>query len=187
MQETTKQPEYEFFPPRNESGEWALPPWDAHIDAALAWQDATSGEDHTHQWRDPATPSQDTPLTMQTIVRVNTLNVALRERLLRIINEMSNIAIGEMGQRKVEAEGGASAEPGHIEALDQASAQRVTQLAAAWFDVIEMAQASMSALTGYVPAARLPARAATSDYDAHLVDRRQQVIHIDFADRRKAG
>lgn len=186
MQETTKLPDYEFFPPRDERGAWALPPWDDHIDAALAWQEAHNGEDHSHQWRDPATSSQEATLTMQTIVRVSTLNVALRERLLRIINEMSNIAIGEMSLRKAGAADEAAA-PERIPALDPESAQRVTQLARAWFDVIDMAQASMSALTGYAPTARAATGSPATGYDAHLVDRRQRVIHIDFADRRKAG
>jgi hypothetical protein len=120
---------------------------------------------------------------MQTVVRANTLNVALRERLLNIASEMSNIAIAEIGVRKDAATGSAS--PGASpEPLSAANAERLRALTRSWFELVTGAQQTMSALTGYgLPGVRAAADAAPDSTS----DRRQRVVHIDFADRRRAG
>lgn len=182
----------EFFPPVEEIG---VPerPWDDHLRAVLDWQEAgANGDGAACQWQEPPRlwPAGRTKLAMQTVVRMNTLNVALRERLLRITNEMSNIAIAEMGLRKAgpDDEAEAAAKSATPEELDEAHALRLMELTRAWFDVVAMAQASMSALTGYAPRAAEHAGGVQTPYTASpLVERRQRVMHIDFADRRKAG
>lgn len=184
----------EFFPPVDEAGV-AETPWDMQLKAALDWQEAGANSDGTScQWEDPPRLWHvgQAKLSMQTVVRVNTLNVALRERLLQITSEMSNIAIAEMGLRKDEpAEGGgeAAAKPSATpEMLDEANALKLMALTRAWFEVMAMAQASMSTLTGYSPRATGDASGMQTPYAASpLVERRQRVMHIDFADRRKVG
>lgn len=176
---------YEFFPPYDETGATVIS-WEIQVQTAQDFHEACPRDDEACQWRDPLEASGDFRPTMQTVVRINTLNVALRERLLRLTNDMSNLAIAEMGMRKSTDAGGAEMAAGP-EPLSEDSAQRLMALTRAWFDIMGMAQASMGTLTGYMP--RTADRtAASADYaDRPLVERRQNVRHIDFADRRRAG
>lgn len=180
----------EFFPPIDEAGA-TEPSWDEQLRATLDWQEAGANEDgNASQWQDPLRlwqPGQAN-LSMQSVVRMNTLNVALRERLLQISSEMSNIAIAEIGMRKAAPDSGEPAPAATPEPLDEANALRLMALTRAWFDVVAMAQASMSALTGYAPRSAGQPGEAHAPYSASpLVERRQRVVHIDFADRRKTG
>ncbi|MBC9072981.1 hypothetical protein IAI53_13480 [Thauera sp. CAU 1555] len=167
----------ESAPPVDCTVDWG-PSWGRQLDAAQAWQEASAAlADDAHQWS--AAPGyrrgKDAPqLTAQTVVRMNTLNVALRERLLRLMSEASNVAIAAMSRRQ--GAGGGSAAT-----LDQQGAGQIEQVTRAWFELIDTARANMSALTGMAP----PAGAAGDGEP--LVDRRQQALAIAFADRRKAG
>lgn len=160
----------EFMPPVSEIGV-ALPSWEQQLDAVLAWQEAGGNRDlDDGGW--PASAG-DVLLSMQTVTRVNTLNIALRERLLQLTNDLSSLAIAAMAARRSIH---ASSVP---EPLDEDSARRMQALTRDWFELIAMAEASMSALTGCRRQAAPAARP--------LVDRRQRAQPIDFADRRKAG
>ncbi len=174
--------ENEHLPPLDEPQARGLP-WQRQLDAAQAWQEAGANADgEACQWFDPrdlasgGAESAGTGLTMQTVVRMNTLNVALRERLLRLTGEISNLAIAQMGARP---EGGTAQ-------LDEAAERRLAGLTRRWFDLMETAQATMSALTGIAPPGRELAERGQR-VASPLVDRRQRVVEIDFADRRRAG
>ncbi len=181
----------EFVPPLDARDTWGTP-WARQLELARAWQEAGGGGDgEACQWRDPVSDplGEGASLTMQTIVRLNTLNVSLRERLLQITNEASNIAIAEMALREQAA--GATrtgGPPGAVPALDAAQARKLVELSRAWFELVAAAQAGMSALTGLSPRGAAAAASARAARDARpFVDRRQCVIDIAFADRRKAG
>lgn len=177
--------ESEFLPPLGERDTWGAP-WARQLEAAWAWQEAGADTDgEACQWREPVADPHGPALTMQTIVRLNTLNVSLRERLLQITNETSNIAIAEMALREQAASSGAGASPAPLDAVQ---AKRLRELARAWFDLVAAAQAGMGALTGLSPRSRAADASARVAKDARpFVDRRQCVIDIGFADRRKAG
>lgn len=174
----------EHLPPLDDPQAWALS-WERQIDFLCAWQEASANSDgEACQWRETAPPAAgDTRLTMQTVVRANTLNVALRERLLNIASEMSNIAIAEIGARKDAAVGGAR--PGASpEPLSETNAERLRALTRSWFELVNGAQQTMSALTGY--GLREPGVTA-NPAPSSTQERRQRVVRIDFADRRRAG
>ena len=182
----------EFLPPLEEHGTWG-PTWARQLDAARAWQEAGANIDgEAAQWRDASPPAihRKPALTMQTLVRANTLNVALRERLWQIANDMSNIAIAGMARRtQGRADGDAADKPvASPEHLDEHNAHKLTELTRAWFDLVSAAQSGMSALTGYDPHGQ---EADTSQRATHapapMVERRQCVIEVDFADRRRTG
>lgn len=182
----------EYLPPLDEPWVWGLP-WERQLEAVYAWQETyATVDDEACQWRDafaPVTPAS-TVITMQTVVRLNTLNVALRERLMQISNEVSNIAIAEMARRKDGPADGstvsAASPPAAPEPVDERNAQRLAELTRGWFELVAAAQAGMSALTGYVPRSG-QADTTQSATRRPLVERRQCVIAVDFADRRKAG
>lgn len=167
----------EAAPPLGSPAEWG-PSWSHQLEAAQAWQEASTAlADEADQWRTSVENLRDAkapPLTAQTVVRMNTLNVALRERLLRLMSEASNVAIAAMSRRQ-----GAGGQPAAT--LDEQGVGQIAQVMRAWFALIDTARANMGALTGMAPPA-----GASADGDP-LVDRRQQVMDIAFADRRKAG
>jgi len=167
----------ESAPPHGGAAEWG-PSWTRQLDVAQAWQDASAAlADEAHQWCAPAEyqrSAEAAPLSAQTVVRMNTLNVALRERLLRLTNEASNVAIAAIARRQ-----GAGDPAG--DALDGEGAGQMEAVARKWFALIDKARANMSALTGMAP----PAGAAADGEP--LVDRRLQMMTIGFADRRKVG
>lgn len=176
--------EGEFLPPLGEPGSWGVP-WARQLDAVQAWQDAGgNGDGEACQWRGPAAAG-DPALTMQTIVRMNTLNVSLRERLLQITNEASNIAIAEMALRE---QAGGSGQAAAVPPLSAEHAQQLVELARAWFDLVAAAQAGMGALTGLAQrSAAAEASARVAKDSRPFVDRRQCAVDIAFSDRRKVG
>jgi len=176
--------ENEFLPPLEATYDLS---WESQIDCASAWQEAGANTDgEACQWQECGyLPGEATTmLSMQTVVRVNTLSLALRDRLLKLTNELSNVAIAEMAQRKghgeTDGEASSAADP-----LSTEGRQRFSEFAREWHELLAAAQAGMSALTGYAPAS--PASAQTSKVARSLVERRQRVVDIDFADRRRAG
>lgn len=184
----------EFLPPLEEHGTWG-PAWARQLEATRAWQEAGANTDgEAAQWREASLPAMHAKpaLTMQTLVRANTLNVALRERLWQITNEMSNIAIAGIARRTqvpADSDAAPSGRPAASpEPLDEYNAQKLTELTRAWFGLVAAAQSGMSALTGHDPHDR---EAGTSQHSARapapLVERRQCVIAVDFADRRRTG
>lgn len=184
----------EFLPPLEEHETWGLA-WARQLEVTCAWQEAGANTDgEAAQWRDASPPAKHGKpvITMQTLVRANTLNVALRERLWHIANEMSNIAIAGIARRTQGQAAGddvstekPAASP---EQLDEHNAQKLTELTRAWFDLVAAAQSGMSALTGYDPHGReTGTNQGTAQASAPLVERRQCVIAVDFADRRRTG
>ncbi|NMG66130.1 hypothetical protein GPA19_14355 [Azoarcus indigens] len=176
--------ENEFLPPLEATYDLS---WENQIDCASAWQEAGANTDgEACQWQECGYPTGETTatLSMQTVVRVNTLSLALRDRLLKLTNELSNVAIAEMAQRKSDGEASSDA-PSTPEPLSAEGRQRFAEFARNWHELLAAAQAGMSALTGYAPISL--GSAATSRVAHSLVERRQRVVNIDFADRRRAG
>ncbi|THF62188.1 hypothetical protein [Pseudothauera rhizosphaerae] len=166
-----------LFPPFEDGGVRA-PSWDRQLAAAQAWQDAGgNGGGEACQWRAQRAAGATPALTMRTIVRLNTLNLALRARLTRIASDMSDVAIAAM-QAHQDANPDQSAARG-VEVLDHAGAARLAGMVRDWYAILANAQADMSALTGIAP--------ARAERSQPLVERRQRAVPIDFAERRKAG
>lgn len=186
-----------FFPPVDlgEPGveAWGLA-WEEQVSAALTWQACRPEEpvgtvrreggerpmivppleETGHSGRQGAEGERP---TMRTIMRMNTLMVSLRERLLQIQTEAANVAIHEMALRQAPAgEGTATEDFPPLPVLHDPNAQRITELARSWFEVIAAAQASMAALTGQGQGGRQP-----------FVERRKRSVLIDFPDRRRAA
>lgn len=165
----------ESAPPLEHTVDWG-PSWDRQLDAARAWQEACAAvADEAHQWCAAAAYRHDgdaPPLTAQTVVRMNTLNVALRERLRRLTSEASNVTIAAMARRQ-------GADVTSTSVLDEQGVEQVAEVARAWFALIDMARANMCALTGMAPPA------AAGEHGEPLVDRRQRAVTIAFTDRRK--
>lgn len=201
----------EFVPPLDAPETWGIP-WDRQLAAALAWQQAGGNDDPPASAPEQSTGSLIVPslddaasasrsgqskvvpiahpaLTMRTIVRMNTLLVSLRERMLQITTDASNIAIAEMARRQDAATpGSAVVDAPAVQSLHPDHAIRITDLARAWFDVVADAQASMTALTGLAPRDATGTRPGTAANDsARSGERRHRVQGIDFPDRRRAG
>ncbi|HRP98457.1 MAG TPA: hypothetical protein PL143_19650, partial [Rhodocyclaceae bacterium] len=178
----------EFVPPLDAPETWGIP-WDRQLAAALAWQQAAGNDDAPACAAERSTGSLIVPslddaastsrsgqskvvpiahpaLTMRTIVRMNTLLVSLRERMLQITTDASNIAIAEMARRQDAAmPESAIADAPAVPALHPDHAARITELARAWFDVVADAQASMTALTGLAPRDAAGTRPGTAAND----------------------
>lgn len=194
----------EFLPPLDAPETWGQP-WDRQIAAALAWQEAGGNDDGQvaplattqevivpslddatrralRHASDP-TGSAGNALTMRSIVRMNTLLVSLRERMLQITAEASNVAIDEMSRRQ-----SSSADASTLTPLHEDNGRRIKALARAWFDIIASAQASMSELTGLTPTGAAGAlhRFAANEA-ASGPERRHQALAISFPDRRRSG
>jgi len=201
----------EFVPPLDAPETWGIP-WDRQLAAALAWQQAVGNDDMPASIQERSTGSLIVPalddaanasrsgpakvvpvahpaLTMRTIVRMNTLLVSLRERMLQITTDASNIAIAEMARRQdASAPQSAIGDAPAVQPLHPDHAARIVELARAWFDVVADAQASMTALTGLAPRGATGARADTAANDhARVGERRHRMQEIDFPDRRRAG
>lgn len=199
-------PGCEFFPPLDVGAtvpEVLGVPWDRQVEAAAAWQAAGGNSDSELQWAVRAAGVTIVPAlertgeaaraagqaegeapTMHTIMRMSTLMVSLRERLMQIQTEAANVAIAEMGRRKSGPGAGAETTEGvpPLPQLHEDHARRINELTRAWFDTVASAQAGMSALTGYLPAGAQPAGGSTP-----LVERRKRAVLIDFPDRRRVG
>ncbi len=172
-------PEDTFLPPLDldapRSDVWGLA-WDRQVSATGAWQEAAA---HA------GPPSAVVP-TMRTVMRMSTLLVSLRERLLQIQNEAANVAIAEMAQRRaaeaVDQDAGETVDPVPLPELHPENAGRIADLAGQWFDCIASAHAGMTALVGRIGLRSV--RAAT-EKPRLLTERRQRSVTIDFADRRR--
>jgi hypothetical protein len=167
--------EAEYLPPLDESGVWLMP-WERQVEAARAWQEAGGNLDGDAAQTYQGEPSRAVPPpSMQTIVRMNTLNVALRERLTQLTGAISNLAIETMGER-----GAGAHAPVH---LDEVRAHRLQEHVRNWFEIVDSARSGMQSLSGMQPASR----AAAGSAGRRRGERRQRVVQIDFADRRRAA
>jgi hypothetical protein len=200
--------ECEFIPTLDTPDAWG-PPWDRQLSLVLAWQEAGGNSDgEAGQYKEPTADMIVPPLeqggtardpayggggggqpelTMRTIVRMNTLLVSLRERMLQITTEASNVAIAEMALRQGSA-AGVSDPSASLQALSQENAQRIAQLARSWFDIIAAAQAGMNSLTGVTARGAASGEApVASGGGRRIAERRRREAMIDFPDRRMAA
>jgi len=161
----------EFLPPLELPDTWGGA-WDRQLRAMQAWQEADANTDGENSvYRAP---------TMRTLTRMNTLLTSLREQLLQIQSEAANVAVAEMGRRQVPTRAfGPNADAQRP--LHAGSAERLTGITRAWFEIMAAAQAEMTMLTGLAPAATQAASATTA---RPFIDRRRRAAVIDFPDRR---
>jgi hypothetical protein len=196
----------EFLPPLDARETWGVA-WERQLAAAIAWQEAGGNDD---AWIEapaevvvPALEDATPPswrsrselaatgypaLNMGTIVRMNTLLVSLRERMLQITSEASNIAIAEMALRHDARSERGEGSCGSQQPLHPAHAERIKELAGAWFGILGEAQRSMSALTGLDAGDREPSTRPVAANETHPdTERRHHERAIDFPDRRRSG
>ena len=112
--------ENEFIPPIGET-EARDVAWEQRLNAEVAWQLARATvDDGLAQWTDRAEEGAMRRLpTMRTIARMNTVLVALRERLYQIQNEAANIAIAELALRQQSNPAASSTRPASAAVADR--------------------------------------------------------------------
>lgn len=177
--------ENEFIPPigQAEANDMA---WDQRLNAEVAWQLARATvDDGLAQWTDRAGEGAPRRLpTMRTIARMNTVLVALRERIYQIQSEAANIAISELASRQ-EFDPAASSDDA-FSPLHAQSARRVEALAASCYELLAAAQGNLAAVAGKVPAEYASTGRAGLE-DSLYAERRLLDAVIDFPDRRAAA
>lgn len=178
--------ECEFIPPLDLPETHGLP-WDQQVNAALAWQEAGGNVD---QLADPwtrameaATGSERHQPTMRTITRMNTVLVALGERLHQIQLEAANVAIGEMSVRQAATSSALNPEDA-FSPLNPEHRQRFDALAASCLELLAAARTHLAAVPGYLPASARTGAQRAADQPWLLAERRQHETPIDFPDRR---
>ncbi|NMG42435.1 hypothetical protein GPA22_01635 [Aromatoleum toluvorans] len=178
--------ENEFIPPIGET-EARDVAWEQRLNAEVAWQLARATvDDGLAQWTDRAEEGAMRRLpTMRTIARMNTVLVALRERLYQIQNEAANIAIAELALRQ-QSNPAASTEDA-FSPLHAQNARRIEALAASCYELLAGSQGSLAAVAGKVPAGYVAAGRSSGLEDSLYAERRQRETVIDFPDRRAAA
>ncbi|AYH44614.1 hypothetical protein [Azoarcus sp. DN11] len=178
--------ENEFIPPIGET-EARDVAWEQRLNAEVAWQLARATvDDGLAQWTDRAEEGAMRRLpTMRTIARMNTVLVALRERLYQIQNEAANIAIAELALRQ-QSNPAASTDDA-FSPLHARNARRIEALAASCYELLAGSQGSLAAVAGKVPAGYVAAGRSSGLEDSLYAERRQRDTVIDFPDRRAAA
>jgi hypothetical protein len=187
MDQAAEALEHEFIPPlmvfHTEPDAWCTP-WDRQLDAARAWQDAGGNVDNVwdvwvqtpHRSGSMSRLPDEAP-TMATIVRMTTTVVAVRERLLRVQTEATEVARAEMALRCAPSTDVANNDgPSSRRSLEEQNSERVLALARACVDMLDAARSSVAALAG-IPDRRAP-------QEAPFVERRRSNVVIGFPDRR---
>jgi len=182
--------ECEFIPPLDLPEAHGLP-WEQQLNAALAWQAAggnvDDGGDSRTNAADAGAGSERYLPTMRTITRMNTVLVALGERLHQIQIEAANVAIGEMLVREAATSAALNPEDA-FSPLAPENLQHIDALAASCVELLAAAQANLAAIPGFRPAsARTGGTQRTAHQPWFLADRRQHATMIDFPDRRAAA
>jgi hypothetical protein len=179
--------EHEFIPPlmvlHTEPDAWCLP-WEQQLDAACAWQEAGGNADSEWDAWQPAlhrsgsvSRAPDEAPTMATIVRMTTTVVAVRERLLRVQTEATEVARAEMALRRAPSADAANNDgTSSRRSLEEQNSERVLALARACVDMLDAARGSVAALAGMSD--RRASRVAP------FVERRRANVVIGFPDRR---
>lgn len=190
----------EFVPPLDvlqaEKAGFGMP-WERELDVVAAWQAAGGNVDSEWDvcvWETRATRLRSTsnasraagpdaanePPTMATVVRLTTSLVSLRERLFRMQSEVTDVARGEMRERRTPVDD-ADAAPRSVvrRPLGAPNSARILRLARDYVAALDLARAGMASLIGLQPM-----NEATAE---PVVDRRRNSVLIDFPDRRSAG
>lgn len=177
--------ENEFIPPIHLPEATADVAWEQRLNAEVAWQLASGTMDGGG--RTPGDsgeePAERRLPTMRSITRMNTILVALRERLYQVQTEAANVAIGELALRQ-ESTPGAPPDDA-FSPLHEQNVQRVEALAKSCLELLTSAQANLAALCGMAPG-----RLGSVDVgleDSLRVDRRRHTTVIAFPDRRAAA
>lgn len=178
--------ENEFIPPIGENASREMA-WEQRLNAEVAWQLARATvADGLAQWTDRAEEGGARRLpTMRTIARMNTVLVALRERVYQIQNEAANIAIAELASRQESNPAAASDDA--FSPLHAGNARRIEALAASCYELLAGAQGSLAAVAGKVPAGYGASGRSSGLEDSLHAERRQRNTVIDFPDRRAAA
>lgn len=173
-------------------------PWERELHAVQAWQEAggnVDGEWDVCVWEARSAPAcgATRPLravgpgaanelpTMATVVRLTTSLVSLRERLFRMQHEVTDVARGEMRDRRAPASDADSASDRAVvrRPLGPDNSERILRLARHYVAALDLARAGMAGLIG------LQSRNEAAHEPA--VERRRTRVRIDFPDRRTAG
>lgn len=186
----------EFLPPvdvlQAEKASLGLP-WERELDVVAAWQAAGGNVDSEWDacvWETRITRLRGTsnasraacpdaanePPTMATVVRLTTSLVSLRERLFRMQNEVTEVARGEMRERRAPA---AAARSVVRRPLGKPNSVRIQRLARDYVSALDLARAGMAGLVGLAPLNEVSAEP--------VVERRRSSVLIDFPDRRATG
>ncbi|MCQ9378030.1 hypothetical protein [Methyloversatilis sp. XJ19-49] len=174
-------------------------PWERELDAVAAWQAAGGNVDSEWDacvWETRCTRLRGTsnasraagpdaanePPTMATVVRLTTSLVSLRERLFRMQSEVTDVARGEMRERRTPADDADAAPARSVvrRPLGAPNSARILRLARDYVAALDLARAGMASLVGLQP---MNEEAAAEP----MVDRRRNRVLIDFPDRRSAG
>ncbi|NMG73468.1 hypothetical protein [Aromatoleum diolicum] len=182
--------EREFIPPLDLPETHGVS-WEQQVSATLAWQEAGGNVEESADSQttaaDARSGSERHLPTMRTITRMNTVLVALGERLQQIQIEAANVAIGEMSLRQASTSVALNPEDA-FSPLSPEHLQRIDALAASCFALLTAARANLSAIPGFPS---VSARTGGTQRAAHepwfFADRRQHEMMIDFPDRRAAA
>ncbi|MDP3871152.1 MAG: hypothetical protein Q8Q80_00690 [Methyloversatilis sp.] len=191
----------EFLPPvdvlQAEKAGFGMP-WERELDVVAAWQAAGGNVDSEWDacvWEMRATSLRSTPSaaraagpdaaneppTMATVVRLTTSLVSLRERLFRMQSEVTDVARGEMRERRTPVDDADEAPARSVvrRPLSAPNSARILRLARDYVAALDLARAGMASLVGLQPMNEAAAEP--------VVDRRRNRVLIDFPDRRSAG
>jgi hypothetical protein len=173
-------------------------PWERELDVVAAWQAAGGNVDNEWDacvWETRFTRLRSTsnasraagpdaanePPTMATVVRLTTSLVSLRERLFRMQSEVTDVARGEMRERRTTADDADAAPARSVvrRPLGAPNSARILRLARDYVAALDLARAGMASLVGLQSMNEAAAEP--------VVDRRRNRVLIDFPDRRSAG
>lgn len=173
-------------------------PWERELDVVAAWQaaggnvdcewDACVWEARTtrlrgtmHASRAAGQDAANEPPTMATVVRLTTSLVSLRERLFRMQHEVTDVARGEMRERRTPADDADAAPSRSVvrRPLGASNSTRILRLARDYVAALDLTRAGMASLVGLQPMNEMAGEP--------MVDRRRSSVLIDFPDRRSTG